>query len=361
MSYEEKYIKYKTKYLQLANKIQNKNSIQKGGDGDYKPIEIRIPDGTDQIQPQESSGCGRHALNNLFRNPNNSNQLEALFIKGGKNDKIDLDSERPDNKISLTGICSLIAPPNSNYCPDNENYDTTVLTFALMYAGYEVDETGYEINNDNLTQENQNKEIIICKSIDSIGGIVNYGSGHWISIVKNINTDKWYSYNSTGSEKTEFNNFEEYFAKNKDKIAQILFIKIPDKVKTKDNLTEIINQNKQAVETPVETKPDKVKTKDNLTEIININKQVEEKPVETKPSPTLTLTPTPRLMPIPTSISTGLFLPQMLINPLPNVFNQQNKGPNIIINGSSSSSDSDKKHKKNKRELNEKNYNIKIV
>jgi hypothetical protein len=240
MNYQEKYIKYKTKYLQLVNKIQ------KGGD-DYEPIEIRIPDGTDQIQPQESSGCGRHALNNLFRNPNNSNQLEALFIKGGKNDKIDLDSARPNNKISLMGICSLIAPKNAKYCLDNENYDTNVLTFALLYAGYEVDVTGYEINNDNLTQENQNKEIIFKKEKTSLAGIVNYGTNHWISIVKNIINNKWYSYDSISLKKEEFHSFEDYFNDKKNKIKQILFIRIPHKVNTNDNLTVIININKQAV------------------------------------------------------------------------------------------------------------------
>jgi len=48
---------------------------------EFPPINITPPSEDDQIQLQEKLGCGRHALNNLFRNPNTSSQNGALFIK----------------------------------------------------------------------------------------------------------------------------------------------------------------------------------------------------------------------------------------------------------------------------------------
>jgi hypothetical protein len=258
MNYQEKYIKYKTKYLELAKQI--KNTIQKGGN--LRPIKIRVPSIDDKIQPQESLGCGRHALNNLFRNPNITSQYDALFIKGDQNDLLNLDIQRPDKNISLFSICKYIFPAKENFCNDNENYDTSILQFALLYAGYQVDETGYKKNNENPIKELENIEIIICKSIDSIGGIVNYGDNHWISIVKNIENNKWYSYDSIGSEKTEFNNFEEYFTKNKDKITQILFIKIPIDAEKKIKLITNIELNDFAktnkLVTPIFADEDKI-------------------------------------------------------------------------------------------------------
>jgi diketogulonate reductase-like aldo/keto reductase len=250
MNYQEKYIKYKTKYLELTKQI--KNNIQKGGE--FIPIAIKIPNDSDIIESHQTNSlsCGRHALNNLFRNPNTNSQNDTLFIKGGLNDILDLNIQRPDKNISLFSICKYISQPEENLCTDNENYDTSILQFALLYAGYQVDETGYKKNNENPIKELENIEIIICKSIDSIGGIVNYRNNHWISIVKNIENNKWYSYDSIGSEKTEFNNFEEYFAKNKDKITQILFIKIPDIPITKDKLIEIAELNKISYEKPYE-------------------------------------------------------------------------------------------------------------
>ena len=129
---------------------------------EFPPINITPPSSNDNIQPQENEGCGRHALNNLFRNPNTSSQDDALFVKGIKNDKIDLYKERPKTGISLFGICSLIHPEgaNNNECKDKEDYDISVLTVALQYAGYTV--VYYNTSkNDNIMNQ-------------YIGGIVNY-------------------------------------------------------------------------------------------------------------------------------------------------------------------------------------------
>ena len=217
----------------------------------FPPIEIKPPSSKDQIQLQQNEGCGRHALNNLFRNPNTSSQENALFIKGTINDKIDLYQERPETGISLFGICSLIHKNKPNNCLENENYDISVLHFALLYAGYDVD-----IPDNNVlyplkdNQNNKNKMVMnvvsdiqngILKGNKFIGGIVNYGGGHWVSIVI-LDQNQLHVYDSIGSKgsKTEYNKLSDYL-NDKTNIEQILFIKHPDSNNTTNTLLEYKN------------------------------------------------------------------------------------------------------------------------
>ena len=220
-------------FLQSVEKLKrllllsNKSLEQKGG-GDivYNHITIKNPGNDDEIQPQQSLGCGRHALNNLFRNPNTKNHDDVLFIKGRKNDLFDINSQRPTKKISLYGICNYIKPYD-NYCQDNENYDITVLMFALMYAGYNV-ELG-------LYKKNSNK----------IAGIVNVKGGHWVSIVQD-NDKNWFEYDSVGVKKKNIN-IDKYIQSKQ--ISNILFINKDKQITSNDLINFKINTAKKEPKT----------------------------------------------------------------------------------------------------------------
>lgn len=216
-------------FLQSVKKLKrlllNNKSLEQKGGGDivYNHITIKNPGNDDEIEPQQSLGCGRHALNNLFRNPNTKNHDDVLFIKGSKNDLFDINSQRPTKKISLYGICNYIKPYDS-YCQDNENYDITVLMFALMYAGYNVDEFG-----------------IYKKNTNNIAGIVNTNGGHWVSIVQD-NDKNWFEYDSLGVKKS--NIIIDDYIKLK-KISNILFINKDKQITSKDLINFKINTAKK--------------------------------------------------------------------------------------------------------------------
>jgi hypothetical protein len=215
-------------FLQSVKKLKrlllNNKSLEQKGGGDivYNHITIKNPGNDDEIQPQQSLGCGRHALNNLFRNPNTKNHDDVLFIKGRKNDLFDINSQRPTKKISLYGICNYIKPYD-NYCQDNENYDITVLMFALMYAGYNV-ELG-------LYKKNSNK----------IAGIVNVKGGHWVSIVQD-NDKNWFEYDSVGVKKKNIN-IDKYIQSKQ--ISNILFINKDKQITSNDLINFKINTAKK--------------------------------------------------------------------------------------------------------------------
>jgi len=93
------------------------------------------------FQEQENAGCGRHALNNLFR--------KEVFIGGkslGNEDPLDAEGViklAKNEQISLQTICKALWNVSlqkdkkiENYCPANENYISDVLEAAILSLGY---------------------------------------------------------------------------------------------------------------------------------------------------------------------------------------------------------------------------------
>ena len=133
-------------------------------------------------QAQDSAGCGRHALNNLFGG--------EYFIKDGP--------EIPDvnalkglkGKIPLQAVCAFLAKQplmvaqKDFTCQSSENYEMQVLVVALNAAGYSA------VQQDHHTKDDDAKTLI--------GYIYNLGpiSGkdimrHWVAIRKIGNTNQY--------------------------------------------------------------------------------------------------------------------------------------------------------------------------
>lgn len=131
------------------------------------------------FENQDNLGCGRHALNNFFggkyfvKSSDSAYTYEELVTVGR-----DLSTDTP---MDLLKVCRFLQtnPTTSatgGECPDNENYDISVLIYALKMAGYDV-EQHYRIP-ENKTQY--------------LGFITNESgtptvSGHWVS-VRNIDS-----------------------------------------------------------------------------------------------------------------------------------------------------------------------------
>lgn len=175
---------------------------------DIKYTPINIGDNLDYVQKQQGLGCGRHALNNLFR--------EEIFIKGDLNEAFDFKILRSnDNKINLSLVCKLTeflqkkmaVQVNKNYCNENENYDIIVLQTALIIAGY--DPYDYNPNTNNLNDENNTIGFIVNKGAYTYEGKTVPNGRHWVALYKN--TDNTYiEYDSIGPKTTFYNTFDEY-------------------------------------------------------------------------------------------------------------------------------------------------------
>jgi hypothetical protein len=112
------------------------------------------------FEPQESLGCGRHALNNLLGG--------RYFIKDDRS-VFTLDSIKIP--ISLQSLCRFLSNELRIFetleCLEDENYDTNVLRSALNILGFPVEQKTRETIEDNP---------------EIFGFIVNYGGGHWVSL-----------------------------------------------------------------------------------------------------------------------------------------------------------------------------------
>jgi len=126
-------------------------------------------------EQQQSSGCGRHALNNLFH--------AQYFVKRNGAKPIDdatvLTIEPPD--IPLQDLCDYL---NGKYdflggCPDNENYDINILTAALDIIGHPYSTAVWSIQSDGTMLLTP-----VIAPNQLLGYVLNYGGGHWTTLRK---------------------------------------------------------------------------------------------------------------------------------------------------------------------------------
>jgi hypothetical protein len=160
------------------------------------------------VERQEggSSGCGRHALNNLFG--------AKYFTASDGSYTIDdikkaVDKLSEDNPLDLQRLCgylydhpfSGIGSVNESdeeaiddlLCPENENYNATVLVAALRFFGY------------NLQIENLGQLSRTINQPDTFGILINTG-GHWITVRKY--EGKIYKLDSLIQEAVEFSDID---------------------------------------------------------------------------------------------------------------------------------------------------------
>lgn len=134
----------------------------------------------------DGAGCGRHALNNLFGAVYfTAYQDAAPYIIDEIKEAVEqLSVEKPFDLQKLCGY--LFVHPysgiesvnesdeeamNDLLCPDNENYNVTVLVAALRFLGY------------NLQTDYLGKLSVIINQPDTFGILINTG-GHWITVRK---------------------------------------------------------------------------------------------------------------------------------------------------------------------------------
>jgi hypothetical protein len=172
--------------------------------GDYDKFTGGLVEG----QEGGSSGCGRHALNNLF----GAKYFTAYKDKESYTiDEIKEAVEKlsTDNPLDLQRLCGyLYDHPFSGIesvnesdeeaiddllCPDNENYNATVLVAALRFFGY------------NLQIENLGQLSRTINQPDTFGILINTG-GHWITVRKY--EGKIYKLDSLIQEAVEFSDID---------------------------------------------------------------------------------------------------------------------------------------------------------
>ena len=159
-------------------------------------------------------GCGRHALNNLF------GDVYFTAYQDGVAYTIDeikeaVEKLSTDNPLDLQRLCGyLFAHPFSGIgsvngsdetaiddllCPDNENYNVTVLVAALRFLGY------------NLQTDYLGKLSVIIKQPDTFGILINTG-GHWITVRKY--EGKIYKLDSLINTAVEFSDIDKIYTKS---------------------------------------------------------------------------------------------------------------------------------------------------
>lgn len=167
------------------------------------------------VERQEDGlGCGRHALNNLFGDV----YFTAYTDEGAYTiDEIKEAVEKlsTDNPLDLQRLCGyLFAHPFSGIesvnvsddtaiddllCPENENYNVTVLVAALRFLGY------------NLQIDNLGKLSRIINQPDTFGILINTG-GHWITVRKY--EGKIYKLDSLIKTAVEFSDIDKIYTKS---------------------------------------------------------------------------------------------------------------------------------------------------
>jgi len=144
-------------------------------------------------EEQESSGCGRHALNNLlghayftgYNNKINDNPYTLVELK-------DIIENITGKHLNLHNLCKyltirdnekekiIMKYDNQNDCPKEENYDINVLIAALELIGF-------EINKPFQLKEGETSNIDEAPNIDDpkvFGLLINIGGSHWVSARK---------------------------------------------------------------------------------------------------------------------------------------------------------------------------------
>ena len=131
-----------------------------------------------KYETQQSLGCGRHALNNLFGT--------YYFTKDGD----DINDSNIDKfvanhgTLSLQKLCNYLKIKLSireEYCPPNENYDLLVLKTAVNILGYETNT--FKQKNDG-SYDGLNEE-------DRVGFLGNNGGAHWVAF-RRISNDNYH-------------------------------------------------------------------------------------------------------------------------------------------------------------------------
>jgi len=154
-------------------------------------------------------GCGRHALNNLFGAKYFTASEGAYTIDEIKEAVENLSVNTP---LDLQRLCGyLFAHPFSGIesvnesdiddllCPDNENYNVTVLVAALRFLGY------------NLQTDYLGKLSRIINQPDTFGILINTG-GHWITVRKY--GGKIYKLDSLIKTAVEFSDIDNLYTKS---------------------------------------------------------------------------------------------------------------------------------------------------
>jgi hypothetical protein len=136
-----------------------------------------LPYIADFYEQQESgtSGCGRHAVNNLFHAPYFSKTDATKPIT----DKT-IGTIKPPG-IPLNDLCVFL---QSKYdyleaCPANEDYDINILLAALDVIGHPA--------NINMWARDENDATHFTPQMSPdqlLGYIINYGGGHWVALRK---------------------------------------------------------------------------------------------------------------------------------------------------------------------------------
>jgi hypothetical protein len=166
---------------------------------DYAPL----PYDAAFLQKQESAGCGRHALNNLLGGPyfvkgSNTPYTQEEIIQKGK----DLSQANP---VELMRVCQFLEVPGNaptgyatkGGCPTTEDYDVSVLEYALNMSGYDqvLLTKGQFTDPATIPVNEQAKMPHILGYIINLGGVASTkgptgvetagSSGHWVSLRTN--------------------------------------------------------------------------------------------------------------------------------------------------------------------------------
>jgi hypothetical protein len=264
--YHNKYLKYKFKYQLLQKKLKggmkkepvaqfpeflnvniNIRKLQHMKKLEYILVEFK----SDFFEEQESSACGRHALNNLFGS--------QIFIHNQEfKDITSINDVLKDitkiTKINLYWLCSYIWNQSmyilktpyivgdldfNKFCQPCENYNIIIIIAACNLLGCTVpyysasDTPGVKLN-DNQIDECFN--YTLC-----FGWIINYNRGHWVSLRRTHNNpDMVLYYNSTDKLKKGIEmSLKEYKDKYKSEIYGILPIMYDGKNIVKDYIQEL--------------------------------------------------------------------------------------------------------------------------
>ena len=137
----------------------------------------RLPYRETFFEQQESgtSGCGRHALNNLFH----AEYFSRTDAEKPITDKTIGTIEPPG--IPLNDLCVFL---QSKYdfleaCPQNEDYDINILLAALDVIGHPANINVWSRDESDVTHFTPQ-----MSPDQLLGYIINYGGGHWVALRK---------------------------------------------------------------------------------------------------------------------------------------------------------------------------------
>ena len=136
-------------------------------------------------EEQESSGCGRHTLNNLlghayftgYNNKTNENPYTLDELK-------DIIENITEKQLNLDKLCKYLDIRESNItdtsekkpCPVDGNYNINVLIIALGLVGFEINNI-FKLNEDNANKG----QVPNIYDANVFGLLINIGGAHWVS------------------------------------------------------------------------------------------------------------------------------------------------------------------------------------